>query len=275
MTGALAIAAKGLSVGYDGAAVVEDIRLALEPGCILALVGSNGSGKTTLLRTLAGLLPPLAGSLELFGEGSQLKPGRLAYMGQFHPTSFMLPLRVIDVVRMARFANRGLFGRLDREDERIVVEAMEHMGITELRKEPLNALSGGQRQRVFLAQTFARQADLILMDEPAANLDAHGRETYRRLVHASAARGGAVVVTTHDVDEAVEYDQTLLLAHRVVAYGRAEDILTPETLLSTFGVIGRFREGSVVVLEHEHVCCGEDGSGRDCANQQHDHGTPR
>lgn len=252
----LAIKAEALVVGYDGEAVVSDIRIELERGGILALVGSNGSGKTTLLRTLAGLLPKLSGALDLLGNGSDARPGQLSYLGQFHPTSFMLPLRVIDVVRMARFANRGLFGRLTDEDERVVQAMIERMGIQDLIREPLNALSGGQRQRVFLAQAFAREADLILMDEPAANLDAPGRETYRRLVHEAASKGCSVVVATHDIDEAAEYDQTMLLAHRVVAYGPAEDILTPETLLSTFGIVGRFREGKVVVIEREHGCCG-------------------
>jgi ABC-type Mn2+/Zn2+ transport system ATPase subunit len=264
MTRFPAIRTEALTVGYDGESVVSDIGITLESGCILALVGSNGSGKTTLLRTLAGLLAPVSGTLDLLGEGPEVRPGRLSYLGQFHPTSFMLPLRVIDVVRMARFANRGLFGTLTAEDERTVLGAMEQMGILELRREPLNALSGGQRQRVFLAQAFAREADLLLMDEPAANLDAAGRETYRRLVHEAANRGCTVVVATHDIDEAAEYDQTMLLAHRVVAYGRAEDILTTEALLSTFGIVGRYREGRVVVLEREHGCCGD-------GDPEHDH----
>lgn len=263
-----AIRSEALAVGYDGEAVVSDVRIDLPRGGILALVGSNGSGKTTLLRTLAGLLPPLAGTLDLLGDGPEVRPGRLSYLGQFHPTSFMLPLRVIDVVRMARFANRGLFGKLTAEDERIVQGTLERMDIQDLRREPLNALSGGQRQRVFLAQAFAREADLILMDEPAANLDAAGRETYRWLVHEAADRGCSVVVATHDIDEAAEYDQTMLLAHRVVAYGRAEDILTPETLLSTFGIVGRYREGKVVVIEREHGCCGE-------GDEAHDHSRER
>lgn len=271
MRHAPSVEARDLSVGYAGETVVADIALRLEQGQILALVGSNGSGKTTLLRTVAGLLAPISGALAVFGAKPLARPGRVAYLGQFHPSSFMLPLRTIDVVRMARFASHGLFGRLTREDERIVHAAIEAMGVTELIREPLNALSGGQRQRVFLAQTFAREADLILLDEPAANLDASARETYRRLLHEAAAKGRSVVVTTHDIDEAAEYHQTMLLAHRVVAYGRAEEILTPETLLSTFGLVGRYKEGRVVILEREHGCGDEElGAARPQAHR-HDH----
>jgi len=277
MTGAPTVSARRLSVGHEGETVVADIDLRLEPGQILALVGSNGSGKTTLLRTVAGLLAPTSGSLEVFGAKPLARPGRVAFLGQFHPTSFMLPMRAIDVVRMARFAAHGLFGRLTKADERVVHEAIEAMGVTELIREPLNALSGGQRQRIFLAQTFAREADLILMDEPAANLDATARETYRKLLLEASSQGRSAIVTTHDIDEAAVYHQTMLLAQRVVAYGRAADILTPETLLSTFGIVGRYKEGRIVVLEREHGC-GEEPEAPGAArshSHRHDHADHR
>jgi ABC-type Mn2+/Zn2+ transport system ATPase subunit len=267
------LAARGLGVGYHGETVVADIDLRLEPGQLLALVGSNGSGKSTLLKTIAGLLAPTAGSLEVFGAAPLASPQRVAYLGQFHPASFMLPLRVHDVVRMARFARRGLLGRLTAEDERAVQEAMTAMNIRELAHAPLNALSGGQRQRVFLAQAFARQADLILMDEPAANLDTGSRDIYRRLLKALAAVGRSAVVATHDVDEAAGCDLTLLLAHRVVACGPSREILDRKALMETFGLVGQYREGGIVIVEREH---GHDhgpdhGPGRGAVGPGHGH----
>jgi ABC-type Mn2+/Zn2+ transport system ATPase subunit len=256
--GGLAVAAKHLAVGYGGEAVMSDIDFNLEGGKVLALVGSNGSGKTTLLKTIAGLLPPISGSIEVLGGAPLAKPSHVAYMGQFHPSSFMLPLRAIDVVRMARFASHGLLGRMTDKDGHAVSEAMARMGISDLAKEPLNTLSGGQRQRVFLAQAFAREADLILLDEPAANLDAPARDTYRRLVRELANAGRSVIVATHDIDEAADYDWTMLLAHRVVACGHVDEILTPETLLATFGIAGKYKEGRVIIVEREH---GHEGCG--------------
>jgi ABC-type Mn2+/Zn2+ transport system ATPase subunit len=269
-----AIAARGLGVGYHGETVVADIDVRLESGRVLALVGSNGSGKSTLLKTLAGLLAPTAGDLEVFGAAPLASPHRVAYLGQFHPTSFMLPLRVHDVVRMARFARRGLLGRMTAEDERAVQEAMAAMNVLDLADAPLNALSGGQRQRVFLAQVFAREADLILMDEPAANLDAASRDTYRRLLKALAEAGRSVVVATHDVDEAADCDLTLLLAHRVVACGPSREILGHKALMETFGIVGQYQEGGIVIVEREH---GHDhgpepGPGRGAGTGSHDHG---
>ena len=247
-----AVEAAGLCVGYQGETVVADIAFRLEPGQVLALVGSNGSGKTTLLKTVAGLLPPISGQLDVLGASPLARPARVAYMGQFHPSSFMLPLRVHDVVRMARFARHGLFGRFDAADARAVREAMAVMGVTALADAPLNALSGGQRQRVFLAQAFARDAGLVLLDEPAANLDAGARAIYRERVRQLSDAGRSVIIATHDIDEAAECDTTMLLAHRVVAFGPSAEILTQEALLATFGMVGKYREGGIVIVEREH-----------------------
>ncbi len=257
------VEARDLGVGYQGVTVVADIQFRLEPGQVLALVGANGSGKSTLLKTIAGLLAPTAGTLAVFGEPPLARPERVAYLGQFHPASFMLPLRVKDVVRMARFARLGLFGRLTAADKRAVDRAMGVMAVQDLADTPLNALSGGQRQRVFLAQAFAWEADLILLDEPAANLDAGSRDTYRRHLRDLAAAGGAVIVATHDIDEAAEGDWTMLLAHRVVACGPSRDILTRPALLATLGMVGKYQEGGIVIVEREHGHDHGDGHGHD------------
>jgi ABC-type Mn2+/Zn2+ transport system ATPase subunit len=232
--------------------VVADISFRLDPGQVLALVGSNGSGKSTLLKTVAGLLPPTAGNVRVFGAAPLSSPSRVAYLGQFHPTSFMLPLRVLDVVRMARFARHGLFGRLTAEDERAVREAMAVMDVQGLADAPLNTLSGGQRQRVFMAQAFARDADLILLDEPAANLDTTSRDTYRGRLRTLADAGRSVIVATHDIDEASECHFTMLLAHRVVACGPSAEVLARPALLATFGMVGKYQEGGIVIVEREH-----------------------
>jgi len=247
-----AVRTRSLCVGHGKLGVVADIDISLPRGSILALVGSNGSGKTTLLKTMAGLLPPISGEIEVLGARPLSQPGRVAYMGQFHPTSFMLPLRAIDVIRMARFASHGLVGRLGAEDEEAVREAIELLSLSGIENRPLNSLSGGQRQRVFIAQAIARRAELILLDEPATNIDAASRATYRGYLRRAAEAGVASVIATHDIEEAAACDQTLLLAHRVVAYGRGEEVLTAEALLSTFGVVGRYREGKIVIVEREH-----------------------
>jgi ABC-type Mn2+/Zn2+ transport system ATPase subunit len=254
---AAAVAASGLAVGYGKEAILSGLELRVERGATLALVGANGSGKSTLLKAIAGLIQPLAGELRVLGGRPLEKPARVAYLGQFHPSGFVLPLRAAEVVRMGRFAARGLLGRLEKEDEEAVSEAIEEMGLADIADTPLNELSGGQRQRVFIAQALARRADLLLLDEPEASLDASSRETARRLFAQAVSRGAAALIATHDIDAAAGCDSTMLLAKRVVAYGKSSEVLRAEALLETFGVIGRAEGDRVVVLgrEHSHEGC--------------------
>jgi ABC-type Mn2+/Zn2+ transport system ATPase subunit len=233
------IAARDLSVGYGGVPLVPGIDLVVPSRSSLALVGTNGSGKSTLLRTIVGLLAPVAGSIVVLGAHPGGAPRRLAYLAQFHASGFILPLRAIEVVRMARYPERGLLGRLLPEDHALVEWAMETMGVADLAGSPLRSLSGGQQQRVYLAQALARRADLIVLDEPTAGLDAGGRELYLQAFAAELARGASIVTATHDIAEAAEYDQVLLLARRVVALGPGADVLTADRLLETFGILVR------------------------------------
>jgi len=233
------IEACGLAVGYGGVALVPGIDVTVAPRTSLALVGTNGSGKSTLLRTLVGLLPVVGGTLEVLGTRPGGAPGRLAYVGQFHASGFVLPLRAVDLVRMGRYPDLGLFGRMRSEDHDLVAAAMATMGVAGLARSPLGSLSGGQQQRVYLAQALARRADLVVMDEPTSGLDAGGRELYLQAFAAEMARGAAIVTATHDISEAVEYDQVMLLARRVIALGPGAEILTADRLLDTFGILLR------------------------------------
>jgi ABC-type Mn2+/Zn2+ transport system ATPase subunit len=251
-----AIEARALAVGYRGDAVVNGIDLVVPPGGSLALVGTNGSGKSTLLRTLVGLLGPHGGSIRVLGREPGGSPRRVAYLSQFHESGFILPLRAIDVVRMARFPHLGLVRRAGPADRELVAWAMRTMGIADLADAPLRSLSGGQRQRVYLAQVLAHRADLILLDEPNAGLDAGGRERYLDAFAAELHRGAALVTATHDIGEAIEYDQVLLLARRVVALGPGTQVLTPDRLMETFGIVIRDRHrehaGRFTVAEPTH-----------------------
>jgi len=256
--GSPVLAAAKLSIGYGRRSVVADIGFELAAGSTLALVGVNGSGKSTLLKTIAGLLPELSGSIRVFGKEPGSFPARVAYLNQINSNQMILPLRAIDIVRMARFSSIGLFGRATDDDKRIVRESMERMEVIGLASEPLSALSGGQRQRVFIAQALAHDARLLLLDEPETNLDAEGKEKYRAAVRAFTEQGGVVVIATHDIKEASRCGWAMLLAKKVVAFGPGCSVLTPEALLSTFGITARMEEGKVVVVEREHGHeCGE------------------
>jgi ABC-type Mn2+/Zn2+ transport system ATPase subunit len=260
--GELFVRAEHLDIGYENDIVVSDISFKLEAGEAVALIGTNGSGKSTLLKTIVGLLPPLGGQLAVFGTAPGGNHRRIAYLGQFHTSGFILPLRVVDVVRIGRFPLHGLWRRMNKQDDEIIMAAMRIMGIEKLADYPLRSLSGGQQQRTYLAQVLAHQADLLVMDEPTAGLDAGGRELYLHAINDELCRGASIVVATHDIqEEASLCHQVVLLARKVVAIGAPQEVLTPEALLETFGIVitGEQRHLHVLECKHGHDEAGQQG----------------
>lgn len=250
--GTTCIQAKNLNIGYSNEVLVANISFELAQGQAIALIGTNGSGKSTLLKTIVGLLPSLGGQISVFGMPPGNNHYRIAYLGQFHHSGFVLPIRAIDVVRMGRFPLHGLWKRMGKQDDEIVTSAMRTMGIEKLADSPLRSLSGGQQQRTYLAQVLAHQADLLVLDEPTAGLDAGGRELYLQAINDELCRGASIVMATHDIqEEAALCHQVLLLARRVVAIGAPQEVLTPEALLETFGVVVTGEE-RLHVLECKH-----------------------
>ena len=229
------LSATDLSVGFGSTVIVEGISVALYPGEALALLGTNGSGKSTFLKTIVGLLPPMGGSITVCDETPGSAPKRVAYMSQYHKSAHILPLQVREVVMMGRYAQRGLLGRLTAEDSEIVDAAIEAMRIGDIAKMPVRELSGGQQQRTYLAQLIAHRADFWAVDEPTASLDANAEEIFMEAMQRERTRGVAVVIATHDFEEASHCDKAMLLARRVVAYGTPSEVLTDSTLSLAFG----------------------------------------
>ena len=118
----------------------------------------------------------------------------------------------------------------------------------------MRSLSGGQLQRVYVAQALTRRADLIILDEPTAGLDAAGKEIYQNVVQEELARGASLVVATHDIHEAMRCDQAILLARKVIAIGRGSEIITAEALLEAFGVVITMDQQNqgIAVVERGH-----------------------
>jgi ABC-type Mn2+/Zn2+ transport system ATPase subunit len=246
--------AQKLDIGYGSEIIVPGITFELRSGQSLALIGMNGSGKSTLLKTLVGLVSPLGGEIQVLGGRPGAAPCCVAYLSQFHTSEFILPLRAVDVVQMGRFPERGLLGRLTEQDHRLVKEGMQQMGIAALADTPLRDLSGGQQQRTYLAQVLAHRADLIILDEPTAGLDAAGKELYAQAMRAELARGATLITATHDIQEASLCDLVMLLARRVVALGPPGEVLTSGALLETFGIALSPQDqlSSVAAITQEH-----------------------
>jgi ABC-type Mn2+/Zn2+ transport system ATPase subunit len=229
------ISADHLCVGYGKHPVVEGVMLDMHPGELLVLIGTNGSGKSTLLKTLAGLIHPVHGDLHVLGQHAGQLPTRVAYLPQHPVSSHTLPLQVRDVVTMGRFAHLGLFKRTSSSDRAIVSSAMQRTGIDAQANKPIRDLSGGQQQRTHLAQVLAREAEILLLDEPTAGLDINGRKLVAELIAAERARGVTVVMATHELADAEHATAVMLLAQRVVSMGPPQEALRDEYLRECFG----------------------------------------
>lgn len=234
-TAEFTIKTERLAVGYSKFPIVSDISLGMQPGELLVLIGTNGSGKSTILKTLAGLLKPVDGNLEILGAAPGSLPKRVAYLPQHPVSTHTLPLRVRDVIAMGRFAHLGLFKRPSSRDNQIVDNSMHLTGIESQANEPIRDLSGGQQQRTHLAQVLTRQAEVLLLDEPTAGLDINGRKLVADLIASERARGVTVVMATHELHDAESANTVMLLAQRVVSIGKPEVALRDEFLRECFG----------------------------------------
>jgi manganese transport system ATP-binding protein len=234
----LAVEGRGVTVAYGGRVALRECDVAIPRGAVTALVGPNGSGKSTLLSAIAGLVPLAAGTLTVLGRepGQNGLAARVAYVLQSTPANEALPVTVREVVTMARFARRGLFGRLTAADRRIVDGALERLEVTDLADRHLRELSGGQRQRVLVAQGLAQAADVLLLDEPVTGLDLTSRERILEVVDEVRSSGGTVVVATHDLGDAERADHVMLLAGHVIAAGSPDEVITTRNLRRAYGV---------------------------------------
>jgi manganese transport system ATP-binding protein len=236
-----AIRVRELTVRYERIVALDRIDLTLETGTALGIVGPNGSGKSTLLKTIAGLVRPASGILEVFGQSPRsLPPGTIAYVPQIEAVDWSFPASVYDVVAMGRFPRMGAFSRFSKNDRRVVDGALDALRLSDLRNRHISQLSGGQQQRAFVARAIAQEPELLLLDEPTTGVDSATEEALRELIRGLVSRGLPVLMTTHDLDRAHEwFDKLAVVDHRVLAEG------DPDTVLASGAYAG--------IREHTHV----------------------
>jgi ABC-type Mn2+/Zn2+ transport system ATPase subunit len=239
-------------IAYDGAPVLDDLTFQVPHGAQVAVVGPNGAGKSTLFKALVGLLPLQQGRILIHGRALGSHKDCVAYVPQRGEIDWRFPVTVADVVMMGRFGRQGLLGRTSRADRLAVAAALEHMGVADLARRPIGDLSGGQQQRVFLARALAQEPHILLMDEPFTGVDITTQEAVLRLLDDLRGEGLTVLVSTHDLNLAMQrFDLTLLLNRRLVAYGPPAMVFTPENIRAAFGGQALLLGGMVVVDE----CC--------------------
>lgn len=225
-----------VTAAYGREPVIEGVTGTVEAGGSLALIGPNGAGKSTLIKAVLGLVPLVAGTVEVLGQSPARARAAVAYVPQAEALDRNFPVSAFQVVLMGRYRRIGWLRRPGATDRAAAREALERVGLDHRAEARFGTLSGGQRQRVLLARAIAQEARLLLLDEPFNGVDTASTELLLVALDRLRSDGVAVVMATHDLSVAhLACGDACLLNRRQVAFGPIGEALTPQHLRETYG----------------------------------------
>ncbi len=241
--GVPAIAIEHLSFSYDGPLVLEDVNAAVAVRDFVSVVGPNGGGKTTLLKLMLGLLRPTSGQVRIFGRPPLEVRRRIGYVPQHVQFDPQFPVSALDVVLMGRLGVGPWIGPARQADRQAALAALGEVGLGSDARRPLASLSGGMRQRALIARALAANPDLLLLDEPTANLDLAVQGDFFDLLHRLNERL-TVVLVSHDVGFVSQHVRTVICVHKKVEVHATQEI--------DGRVINELYGGPVRFVHHSH-----------------------
>lgn len=219
----LDIEVEGLWFSYNGRLVLRDVKLSIRHGDFLAVLGPNGSGKTTLLKLLLGILKADRGTIRILGKEPRRVSGRVGYVPQDTSVNKDFPISAMDVTLMGRLGQSWRSHRYSDEDRCLARQALERVGMWDLRDRPIGKLSGGQRQRVFVARALAASPAILFLDEPTASVDREFQtELYEFLKELNDSM--TVVVVSHDMSVLSSYVKSVACLNQTLYFHDAAEV---------------------------------------------------
>jgi len=238
--GEKAIDVKRLVVKLNSKIVLDNVSFEVLEGKFLTLIGPNGAGKTTLLKAILGLVSEIEGDIKIFGKSvrDSIDEVRdlIGYVPQKENIHFSVPVRVWDIVALARKIKKGKFSILKAKDYKDIKRAMDTVNIWDLRNELFKNLSGGQQQRVLIARALVNNPKILLMDEPFTGVDLRVEKNIVETLKRLKELGLTIIFVTHDINEVIDLtDEILVLNKKVIAFGEPKDVLNEEILSKAYG----------------------------------------
>lgn len=230
------LAISHLTATYGEKPALFSIDFVMPAGAMLAIVGPNGAGKSTLIKAALGLVPRVTGDVTIFGEPYARAHQRIAYVPQRASVDWDFPATALDVVMMGLYRDIGLFRFAGRRHRAHALDCLARVGMGDFADRQIGQFSGGQRQRVFLARALAQEADVYVMDEPFAGVDAATERAIVAVLKEINATGKSIICVHHDLATLRAYfDHVLILNVRKIADGPIDAVLTEENLQAAYG----------------------------------------
>lgn len=231
-----AIEVHDLTVSYDKKPVLWGVDFTIPKGALCGIIGPNGAGKSTLIKSIMDLIDISSGYIKIFDQELGEVRKQVSYVPQRESVDWDFPASVMDIVLMGRYSRLGFFKRPRKADKDAAQKALEMVGMEKYSKRQISQLSGGQQQRVFLARALTQDAEMYLLDEPFAGVDAATEKAIVDILKNLTKAGKTIVVVHHDLQSVETYfDWVLLLNLRLVASGPIKEVFTPTLLEETYG----------------------------------------
>lgn len=233
----VAIELKNVSVNYSTQKALTDTTIKIPYHTFTGVIGMNGAGKSTLFKVIMGLVKPQIGSVTVCGDDTKTaqKHGHVAYVPQAELVDWDFPISVHEVVMMGRIGAQNIFKTPHQADLDRATEALLQVGMLDFKDRQIGELSGGQKKRVFVARALAQGADIFLLDEPFAGLDATSEKSLVELLISLKDKGKTIILATHDLMSLPDTcDHVTLIKYTVIAHGPTKEVFTRELVSKTF-----------------------------------------